>query len=484
MSGSGTDQGGISIGMGIQIGSVGSAVAGDPGVIGLLGPPVPAWTPDDLGNSLGLWLRPEELDVIGAGNSISSWTDMSTYSRNATQAVGANMPLVTASVIDTLPGAYFDGVNDLLSTTVPNDSSDFSIFYVVNPRDATSDMLNTSVQVTASDLFFGAFISDGDAIPANTIQLIELNRNSLNYYTMTVDGVDQIISPPPLGTTALDLGEIANSGGGTYGNITLVELIYATGKLTADQRRKMFLYLNYKYPTLALSVPAQITATDPALDVDLAYLHDEVGLAAHSIGATFSSWGTSAGNTNSIDYSVGAYSVVASGVDSKKCFHSQKGAYFGNVPGATNDFEYWILWYRDADGNGGWLARGWDGGLTGLATGTDDLQWETGGTEYVRTPGTRVQSGNWFWARVVHDATGNNLELWLNGFKQDSDAAYGPNTATFAAGIGDNNAAQDHLHKVQMHFKIDRILTDAEANNIAAWLNTEYAGAPDIEYIP
>lgn len=71
------------------------------------------WTPAQLTTSL--WLDANDSSTITISTGVSQWNDKSGNGRNATQATGANQPLVISAALNGLNVLRFDGSNDLLN---------------------------------------------------------------------------------------------------------------------------------------------------------------------------------------------------------------------------------------------------------------------------------------------------------------------------------------------------------------------------------
>jgi len=87
------------------------------------------WDPSMLGSNLKLWLRPEELAVIGDTNNVSTWADQSGLGNDVTQGTADKQPVVAAGALDGWAGAVFDGIDDALTVPALGAASDWTIFY-------------------------------------------------------------------------------------------------------------------------------------------------------------------------------------------------------------------------------------------------------------------------------------------------------------------------------------------------------------------
>jgi hypothetical protein len=80
------------------------------------------WLPSDL-DDLELWFDQQELEAVGDGNTMQTWADLSGSGRDLTQATASFRPTVQNvgydAVLDPIWEAQFDGVNDLMSSSIP-----------------------------------------------------------------------------------------------------------------------------------------------------------------------------------------------------------------------------------------------------------------------------------------------------------------------------------------------------------------------------
>ena len=72
------------------------------------------------------------------GSSVDSWTDLSSNSRDATQATSANRPVYKTAIQGGNPVVRFDGSNDILTTSTFSSSSEISAIMVAKADAWTS----------------------------------------------------------------------------------------------------------------------------------------------------------------------------------------------------------------------------------------------------------------------------------------------------------------------------------------------------------
>lgn len=85
-----------------------------------------------------LWLKADAL-VLNDGDAVSTWTDSSGNSNNAT-GVTTTRPLYKTGIINSKPSVLFDGTDDFLTLTANPSIQPLTVFLVVQPT------LNTASQ--------------------------------------------------------------------------------------------------------------------------------------------------------------------------------------------------------------------------------------------------------------------------------------------------------------------------------------------------
>lgn len=91
------------------------------------------WTPAQI--TTALWLDASDASTITTvSGAVSQWNDKSGNARNVTQGTAANRPVVTTAGLGGKDVITFDGIDDVLTTTLSTGlSSSFSVFAVVIP---------------------------------------------------------------------------------------------------------------------------------------------------------------------------------------------------------------------------------------------------------------------------------------------------------------------------------------------------------------
>ena len=97
-----------------------------------------SFAPTDLSN-LSLWLKADSLS-LNDGDPVSTWTDSSGNSNNATQT-GTNRPLYKTNIFGSMPALLFDGSNDFMSITssasLRTGAADFTVYMVTKLNNAS-----------------------------------------------------------------------------------------------------------------------------------------------------------------------------------------------------------------------------------------------------------------------------------------------------------------------------------------------------------
>ena len=81
-------------------------------------------------SNLMLWLDASQITGLSDGDPVTTWTDMSGNSRNATQGTASLKPTYRTSVVNGQPGVRFDGTDDAMTIASLPIPSDATIFIV------------------------------------------------------------------------------------------------------------------------------------------------------------------------------------------------------------------------------------------------------------------------------------------------------------------------------------------------------------------
>ena len=152
-----------------------------------------AWTPEELGTDIEIWVRPEDL---GAPTSqVSNWPDQSGNANNLVQTTGSLKPIVVAGVIDGYKGAeVLKTGRYLVQTAAQTFNGDFEFFYIYSKTDGSTNWLPIS------------YLGSGNHY---------LRDNSNEAYQCVFSGGIRYLTTPnytPAGTTVA-LGSMRREGG-------------------------------------------------------------------------------------------------------------------------------------------------------------------------------------------------------------------------------------------------------------------------------
>mgnify|MGYP005840254249 CR=1 FL=1 len=90
---------------------------------------------NDGSSNLELWLDANKLG-LSDGNPVSTWSDLSGNSNNATQGTASNQPIFNTNAINGLPALTFDGGNDFLEADNKINVTKATLFFVMNKTGA------------------------------------------------------------------------------------------------------------------------------------------------------------------------------------------------------------------------------------------------------------------------------------------------------------------------------------------------------------
>lgn len=199
---------------------------------------VPGWSPLQL-PSLQLWLDASVIAGLADGAAVATWSDRSGQNNHIVQATPTKQPLYKTAIINGLPVVRFDGVDDLLTATLPTAMQVDSYTYIVVAQ-TVSKAVNqglilagesgAQLQVMTihsnSKFSWGASAGGSVNIPQSVVLVggnprILVGRRSVaeNSVLLRMDGAPETVSTPLIATTA------------TYGT---TKLLVVGGKTTAQ----------------------------------------------------------------------------------------------------------------------------------------------------------------------------------------------------------------------------------------------------------
>lgn len=232
-----------------------------------------SWTPTDLGGNLLAWWDAEELLSLSlSGSQVSSWTDV-VGGRVLSQSVGAAKPTYQESGLNSRPGLFFDGADDILTGTgfagFPV-GADASELWVLLDQQTLPEAVGESVVVgyggslasvsrrvtrrTASGVnYAGTRIGAGSTNPAGQNSSVEFtgihvigNRVFPTETYVSIDSAQDVpisVVPATANTgTGLTDFQVASTGPGAFLRGTF-NTIFVTNRLTDTDRRQLVRFL-------------------------------------------------------------------------------------------------------------------------------------------------------------------------------------------------------------------------------------------------
>ena len=229
-----------------------------------------------------LWLRADN-GVVTSGSSVSTWSDNSGLSNNATQSTGTAQPTLISSAINSQSALSFNGTSDYLQ--MPSGFSNFSAgateFVVVKPTalqvqnfvnlgtGGSTNYLQFENSSTSAVLEFvtnngtttSTTSSASAALTAGTAALVDVNFNGTNSAQIFVNGVASgsagtMTAMTNVNRTSNFIGQSQTGTGFCDGEIAEV-IVYNTA-LTTAQQQAVEAYLEARYglkvnpPTLSV----------------------------------------------------------------------------------------------------------------------------------------------------------------------------------------------------------------------------------------
>ena len=230
-------------------------------------PVTPLWTPSAI--TTAMWLDASDSSTITIATGVSEWNDKSGNARNATQAIGANQPLVIANAFNGLQVIRFDGSNDTLTyngSFLAN--TDYTIIGIYARRSnkiknfilsGSGIVGNDNIVVgwtTNTQFSLNQWANDLNVTVAgyssSIAQILEVTHNTTDGKLIRSNGTT-IASNASGGLVVSYAG--SNLGHqpyeNTYYNGDIGELIYFTSTPSASNREKVEGYLAWKWDLVA-----------------------------------------------------------------------------------------------------------------------------------------------------------------------------------------------------------------------------------------
>jgi hypothetical protein len=88
-------------------------------------------------SGLAIWLKADAIIGLADGDPVTTWEDSSTNNRDATQATSASKPTYKTAIINGKPVVRFDGVDDLMASSLSMATKPLTAFVVAKFTDFT-----------------------------------------------------------------------------------------------------------------------------------------------------------------------------------------------------------------------------------------------------------------------------------------------------------------------------------------------------------
>lgn len=224
------------------------------------------WTPYNL--TLTNWYDYADIGTItkDGSNLISQINDKSGNSRNATQATSSRQPVYTASAVNSLSAALFDGTDDRLGLLTSGDLSTFTVIAIAKPArirqydaffDSAAGATNqlTLEQSSGSAIDFWDYNVGRKAISSGTISTTQPYVLKWSYDTVTLRtsvnnagaGSESVLSAVLKQDCAM--GGDRASGGFFYFSGYMCEVLVAASVLTSQNYTDLQTYAQNKWGT-------------------------------------------------------------------------------------------------------------------------------------------------------------------------------------------------------------------------------------------
>ncbi len=254
-------------------GSASRVSTGDPNTKGLIvkgNTYSPSGTDPSAITGLQCWFKADSITGLSDSDPITTWTDSSGNSRNATQAVSGKRPLYKTNIINSQPVVHFDGVDDFLQTagfTLAQPETVFIVIKELSVHDAVSYVFDG---INGTDDMVGYFPGGkfrmyaglngpvSDAVVGLTnfqIFICTYNGAASNLWQ---NGTLSVNSPANAGTRTPGGLTIGNSANGSWPEESYIAEIGVYNKtLSTVERQGLESYLAVKYGITTASSTAQ-----------------------------------------------------------------------------------------------------------------------------------------------------------------------------------------------------------------------------------
>tara|TARA_R100000655_G_scaffold28617_1_gene58105 strand:+ start:17695 stop:19227 length:1533 start_codon:yes stop_codon:yes gene_type:complete len=232
---------------------------------------MPLWTPSDLGTGiLTAWYKADSIKQAD-GSAVTSWTDSSSNSNDASQATSARQPTFEKNELHGRPIIRFDGTNDILSDSdiaeldvgtgdiwlaaVFKSTDDSGVQFMFEKGTTTFALMTTAAGALQARLGGTSNIpqqsagnwSRTDFVLVSASRVSSTCNGFLNGSDMTTTGTTN--SGSISNSNVFDIGATAVGGNPLTGDIA--EILVGGSTLTTSDRQKIEGYLANKWGKLA-----------------------------------------------------------------------------------------------------------------------------------------------------------------------------------------------------------------------------------------
>jgi hypothetical protein len=258
-----------------------------------------AWTPGQLGNSLGIWLDASNAtSILLSGSAVSQWSDNSANGNHATQSSINSQPTYEINSLNGKPAIVFDGVNDFLEAAAvapfaSGDNQPIAVFAVLQYQTTSatqrvanfglttgSDSFHTVIGVVSQSRQLAQRRAGGDlvgvlgaSVNLSTFRIVGnvfAGAQSILYLDGAIDA-QGVMNTAPLSVNTFTIGALKRNFVSDYASVKIAEVIFVSGAVSSDNRQKVEGYLAHKWG-LAANLPADhpYKASAPGAAVALA----------------------------------------------------------------------------------------------------------------------------------------------------------------------------------------------------------------------
>ncbi len=220
-----------------------------------------------------MWLKADAITGLNDGDSITTWSDSSGNSNDATQSTGSKKPVYKTSQVNSQPVIRCDGTDDILSTSTNSNLAFTSVteFLVLKPSSATqqnylavSSSQNNDEAILGRDSGSGSYFMSNQITGSNfAVKLHQTTPSGFQILVGTIDttatGVNSLVngtasnqstitSRTPQSLAAVNrAANICSRGTSAYASADIAEVLVYNSNLSSTNRSRVENYLRDKY---------------------------------------------------------------------------------------------------------------------------------------------------------------------------------------------------------------------------------------------